>query len=296
MAIKLVIEALEEALGISQYDLDQSVITVGRSKSCHIELDHPEVSRRHFIVKFIDDAYVLLDEDSRHGTIVDGVKLEPYQNHVLHGEHVVEVPGFLLRLYWDGQRPKLERTTVVARKLLDELLQDEVGPRQCPRLILESRGYDFRFIEKKTSFVLGRLLGVDFSVDDEGVAKEHVSFVRDIYGVRINPLPGHEVLVNRRPIADPQILAHNDVIKVGNLDFLFKAREEDPDAAGHPEKIEPQGFVVKEEPSVIHRAPAAQEPSPQRAAPFVIRILDRFFVLAFFLVLAGASAIFFSLI
>ena len=56
----------------------------------------------------------------------------------------------------------------------------------------------------KTSFVLGRFPHVDFVVNDEHIAKEHVSFFRDINGICINPLPEHKVLVNGKPITDPE--------------------------------------------------------------------------------------------
>ncbi len=300
MAVKLVIEALEEPLSTSQYELDQSIITVGRSKSCHIELDHPEISRRHFIIKFMDNAYILFDEASRHGTIIDGVLLVAHQNYPIQSEHIIELPGFIIHLSCDGQKPKLERTTVVARKLLDELLQDEVVPRHCPRLVARNKELDFRFIEKKTSFVLGRLPHVDFSVAADGVAKEHVSFVRDLYGIRINPLPGHEVFVNGTPIIDPQILAHNSTIRVGSLEFLFKAKDDDdPDEKIGVEETESHLSLREEMPPsglVSILTTLAHEQKTNKAAPSVIKVLDRFFVVAFFFVLVGASAMFFSLI
>jgi len=302
MAIKLVIEALaKEPITTSQYELDQSVITVGRSKSCHIELDCPRISRRHFIIKFDDGRYYLADEGSRHGTIVDGQHLMPEQNFFLQSEHVIEIPGFRITLYSDGQKPRLERTTVVARKLLDELLQDEVDPRECPRLLAKNGQLEFRFVEHKTSFVLGRHPHVDFIVDGEDVALEHVSFVRDINGVLINPLPEHQVLVDGIFITDPQLLNHNSEITVGGTEFIFKLSDDRDGAidAKQPRMPilpddHPGHTDISSEPT--HEIETALKMPEPKVSPLFLKVLDTFFLMAFFLVVAWASAMFFSLV
>lgn len=300
MAIRLDIEALDSRLGEFCEELDQSLITFGRSKSCHIELDHPQVSRRHFIIKFVDNAYILLDEGSSHGTSLDGQQLEPLKSYPVGSKHQIKVPGFLIKLYCDGQKPRLERTTVVARKLLDELLQGEVSMRESPHLEAINGRYLFNFVEERTSFVLGTLSGLDFVVDDEQVSKKHVSFARDINGIRLIPVPEQAVFIDGKSAMEPQILTHGALVRVGSTELVYR---------DHSVKEQPEDDSIREEPEKIDGAPAGLPPvstlDPNKITATtqktlgrnpILKVLDRFFLLAFLLVLAGASVMFFELI
>ncbi len=283
MAIKMTIAPVHDETNVIAHELDQSLITVGRSKSCHIELDHPEISRRHFIVRYEDDAYVLIDENSRHGTTLDGQKLEPWKSYVLGEMQSISVPGFIIMLHCDGEKPRLERTTVVARKLLDDLLQEEIRPRDCPVLRANDSGQQFKFTEEKTTFVLGSASHADFVVHDEAMAKKHVAFMRDIFGIRIIPMPGHEIHVNGEVIAEPCLLANEATITIGPL-ILTYHESEPMSAASLAEETAPvkdsSAAIEEEEIATKVNAPL---PSRNRFAAF-----DRIFMLAFFAVCAGA--------
>jgi hypothetical protein len=289
MAIKVVIDGAEDTSLLS-HELDQSLITFGRSKSCHIELDHPGISRRHFIIRFEDNAYVLLDENSRHGTNLDGIALEAEKPYLLGKEHTISVPGFNIKLYCDGEKPRLERTTVVARKLLDDLLQGDISPRECPSLRSKDLDYDFKFVEEKTTFVLGTLSTADFVVHDKEVAKKHLSFTRDIFGIRLIPLPNQPVLVNGQAVLEPEFLSPEAVIKIGSLEFTFI------EAGGGGE--DSQKKIVEE----AQTTPLAEDAPPtimfenetKNASPIKkiskgpFWALDRIFVVAFFATALGA--------
>jgi pSer/pThr/pTyr-binding forkhead associated (FHA) protein len=287
MAIKLVIKDTSTVTPSVNHELDQSLITFGRSKSCHVELDHPNVSRRHFLIKFIDHEYILMDEGSRHGTILDGQKLEPRVGYPLAHGHLIEVPGFLVSLVSDGKKPKMERTLVVARQLLDELLQDDAKPRACPTLQSKDGQYRFSFVEEKASFVLGTWPEVDFVVASESVYKKHLSFARDINGIRLIPLPGHQVLYNNQAVAEPLILNHGSIIKVGDIELCFKEHDHQEiiltDEEPHPEPTLPL-------PKIEVQAPPQPKKHPD------LRAVDRLFLIAFVLVLAGTSVLLFEMI
>jgi len=292
MAIKLTIERVHERFLVSEHELDQSLVTFGRSRSCHIELDHPEVSRRHFIIKFIGNNYFITDEGSRHGTLFDGEPLKSQEMRVIETEHVIEVPGFVINLLCDGQKPKLERTTVVARQLLDELLRNGITPAECPSLHSKDGRYHFEFKEDKTSFVLGRLPQVDFVVKDEMVMNEHLSFVRDINGIRLNPLPGCEVVIDGARVTDPQILCHNCVIALGKTEFIFKKimdeniKTQNDDLAPNQEAVD-QTKVNPPSPSLSQEI--IVEASPPKY-PW-LKTLDRIFLFTFLVVSTCASVI-----
>lgn len=282
MTIQLHIEPKEADSGTMSYELDQSLITVGRSKSCHVELDHPEISRRHFIIKYIDDGYVLLDGNSRHGTIIDGVLTQPEITYPLGSEHCIEVPGFFIKLLCDGQQPHLERTTVVARQLLDDLLHEDVRPRENPSLIGVGR-YHFRFVDEKTRFVLGRHEKADFMVTDQDIAEKHVSFARDIFGIRIIPL-SHPVIVDGEIVQEPMLLNHGAQVSIGSLVFYFSETEQPL-----VEKIHQETIMVP--PPAFEPTATSGDLSPPLRS-FSIGALDVAFIAASIAILVGTIIIF----
>jgi hypothetical protein len=293
MAIKLIIEPRTGRTKKIIHNLDQPLITFGRSKSCHIELDDPGISRRHFTIKFVGDSNVLVDEGSRQGTIIDGIKLESNKPYPVDNKHFVEVPGFFINLFCDGQKPKLECSSLVAGKLLDELLQGGVEVRECSCLQSKNGIYHFNFIEEKTFFVLGKLPHVDFFIKEESIGKEHISFVRDINGIRLNPLPGHDVYINGIHIVDPEILTHGCSVRIGTIDFIFKAstnKTEAPlhESTEHLKKDKGDGSETE-----INETDEVHGPIK---AHHLLGIIDRLFLFAFLLVLISTSVIFFELI
>ncbi|HLQ78940.1 MAG TPA: FHA domain-containing protein, partial [Terriglobia bacterium] len=48
---------------------------VGRRTDCHVVINNPYVSRRHARIVFENDAYKLVDLDSRFGTFLRGVRI-----------------------------------------------------------------------------------------------------------------------------------------------------------------------------------------------------------------------------
>ena len=75
MTIKIIINSSENSMS-QELLCEQSLITFGRSKSCTVILEHAGVSRRHFIIRFTEGQYVIIDEGSTAGTILDGILLD----------------------------------------------------------------------------------------------------------------------------------------------------------------------------------------------------------------------------
>lgn len=287
--IRLIIDAINNTNGTYNQELDQSLITFGRSKSCHIVLDAPEISRRHFIIKFEKDAYIIIDESSRHGTYLDGHRLNPQESYSLGFEHKITVPGFVIGFWFDGQKPKMERTTVVARKLLDELLVEKIHPRECPSLCSRSGEYHFKFVEEKSSFLLGTLAKADFVVRHDHIEKSHLSFIRDINGIRLIPLSGHEVFVDNVPIKEPQILSHGAIVKLFDLEFIYREHEDLVESNVPTKSPDDKQENVIDLPTNLHQNEHHNKTNKQ----YNYKALDRLFLVTFLLVLFGISTIFF---
>ena len=67
--------AIEDGDEVLLVALDRPVIHVGRSPSADIVLDDATVSRRHAVIAQQDGQTVLLDDRSRHGVLVNGVRV-----------------------------------------------------------------------------------------------------------------------------------------------------------------------------------------------------------------------------
>lgn len=294
MAIKLIIESLEPDLKRDDLVCEQSLITFGRSKSCTVELNNIHVSKRHFLIRFLEGAYILMDEGSNLGTTLDGDMLEPLKSYVLHEQHQIEVPGFTISIFNDGHAPRLERTIVVARKLIGQILEDAQSTDQLPRLEDKDGRYLFLFNNDQASFVLGSSARLDFVIaHDQDVAKEHVSFIRDIFGVRLIPLMDAMTKVSEQEILEPYLLQHGDRIEIGQTKFLFK--EHADEALCHPALTAQEEQKPGYETDTLTKE---EDPMPaltnKKYRP--LRRLDSIFLGLFVLVTLGASFMFMALV
>lgn len=227
MTIKLTISSSENSLS-QELICEQSLITFGRSKSCTVTLEQALVSRRHFIIRYTEGQYVIIDEGSTAGTMLDGAPLDPKNCYELGASHEIIIPGFIISLENDNKPPRQERTTVMARKLMGKIFDGTDDADHVPRLTQSFNGTVFYFHDDKASFILGTLGHLDFIVDSDGhFAKEHVSFVRDISGLRIIPIIGAHTLLNDREIFEPEILNHNDKITLGVTNFIYQDYQDD---------------------------------------------------------------------
>lgn len=157
----------------------------------------------------------------------------------------------------------------VADNALSPLMDPFFGKESCPVGLISSDGrYNFTFAREKSFFSLGSI-NTDFVIDDQGIAKKHLSLVRDMDGIRLIPLWGHLVFINDQEVKEPQRLRHQDIIRVGQTHMTFYERPL---------------IAEKESPMKPHK--------PE----ILLKIFDRLFLGAFFLVLTGFLALFFELV
>lgn len=77
-----------------RFDLQESVVSIGREPDNPIQLCDAEVSRRHALVVFQDDGYHLIDLESANGVFVNGRRI---QDHPLkNGDQILVGQTFLL--------------------------------------------------------------------------------------------------------------------------------------------------------------------------------------------------------
>jgi pSer/pThr/pTyr-binding forkhead associated (FHA) protein len=58
-----------------QWDLRDKPLTVGRGEDVHARIDDKEMSRKHFVISPKDGGYVIQDQNSQNGTLVNGKRI-----------------------------------------------------------------------------------------------------------------------------------------------------------------------------------------------------------------------------
>ena len=83
----------------TRYPIEGGVLRIGRSNECGVVLEHPQVSREHAQVSRAAGEFVIEDLRSRHGTFLNGRRLE--EAATLSDGDVISVRGFALRFRLD---------------------------------------------------------------------------------------------------------------------------------------------------------------------------------------------------
>jgi predicted component of type VI protein secretion system len=80
-------------------------IVVGRSPSCDVVLDSPEVSRNHCRIEALNGSVLVTDLGSRNGTFVNGARIEAPLS--IRSDDEVEIGGFCLACSVSGSETAL---------------------------------------------------------------------------------------------------------------------------------------------------------------------------------------------
>ena len=106
---KLVLKFEERVL--KEVDLQNAVVTVGRLPNNTVQIDNPAVSSLHAKFFWDGSAFVVEDNDSMNGTIVNNA---PVKRHTLRGGDEVKIGKHTLLFKDEGARPSADKTIVEA--------------------------------------------------------------------------------------------------------------------------------------------------------------------------------------
>jgi phosphoserine phosphatase RsbU/P len=111
----------------TQTAIGHSPYTVGRMPGSDLLLEHPYVSRRHAEIVYQDGEFLIVDQGSRHGTYVNGKKVERHKLEINDAVHFGSIEGPLLRF---GIRGGMSGSTMRA-------LMDHLHPANEPNTAIE---------------------------------------------------------------------------------------------------------------------------------------------------------------
>ena len=86
-AVPLVRETVDLAIDGKRHPLDTRVVLIGRSQDCDIQLNDPNVSRRHAEIRQEEMSYSIVDLGSTNGLEVNGTRVR--QAKLEDGDRIV---------------------------------------------------------------------------------------------------------------------------------------------------------------------------------------------------------------
>jgi pSer/pThr/pTyr-binding forkhead associated (FHA) protein len=256
---------------------DAPRIVIGRSEGCEVRLPDPSVSVRHASIRARGAEYLLVDENSKNGTLLGKVLLSPLSPRVLRTGDRVRVGRIWLEIA-TGPAAGPISTPAAARAIALGLVAEgleERGESAEPRLrVVEGpdSGKTLSLAETGRLHVLGRANEAHLVLDDPDASRRHVGVtpkgdrvvVQDLGskggasldGAPLGPneaawRPGQALEVGRNVIA----LIHPAAEALAEI-------ERGPDEAMMPEER-----AVLDEPEASAPPPAVDSPAPSPAPP-----------------------------
>lgn len=183
-------------------------IVVGRGESCDIRLPDPTVSARHASIRQRGADYVLLDEGSTNGTVLDTVRLPPQSPRVLKAGDRVRVGAVWLVVGFDASAwptPPARARAVAVDRVLQVLAREGEDVRPSLEVVEgPDAGRSLRLDPDRT-YVIGRA-EVDVRLADELVGRRHVEVRREGDAVLVRDLGSRAgTLLGDRPVGDKEI-------------------------------------------------------------------------------------------
>lgn len=158
---------------------DAPRIVIGRSEGCEVRLPDPSVSLRHASIRARSAEYLLVDENSKNGTLLGKVLLAPLSPRVLRTGDRVRVGRVWLEIAI-GPPVAAVATPAAARGLALALVSEGLAARGEPAgpMIRVVEGPDagktLPLVEIGRLHVLGRANEAHLPLDDAAASRRHV--------------------------------------------------------------------------------------------------------------------------
>ncbi|WP_375760686.1 FHA domain-containing protein [Corallococcus exercitus] len=261
MSVRLTVTQRSEAGGASGKEvvLDDSVITLGRDKTCQVVLPQQAVSRNHARIIQEGTLYFLEDLGSAYGTKINGKALPKGEKELLRNGDVIAIAQYDVRFdkVVEIAPDVSDKTSFLARGILKDAMRGLAGgeerflrymngPREGQRIeISEAQEHVFGRDEKEADVIL----------KDDLVSRKHAKVRRDWSGTHVEDLGSRNgIKVNKKRV-NRKALKDGDELEIGATRFVYVDPAEPPD--------EP-AVSLSSESSAVVPAPSPPRPSPPK--------------------------------
>lgn len=234
--IKLILKLKDTQM--EEFNLEKSLITIGRSKENEVVIDNIAVSRRHAQIELKEGkSYVLRDLQSSNGTFLNGVHIDA-NDHPLNDGDIIGIAKFQLQVEGLAKAPppaakvlsqeEGEGTMIFGPSKRKPGIEPEAVPEpkalHWPSLAAtrgSKKGTDFKITKDLTT--LGKGSSDDVPVEGWFVSYPHAQISRHGDRFYISHVGGFfsNTKVNGVNIGEEHILKNKDEIQIGNSAFVF---------------------------------------------------------------------------
>lgn len=252
---------------------DAPRVVVGRSESCEVRLPERSVSHRHVSLRQRGGDWLIVDEGSTNGTVVERVALAPQSPRVVSDGDLVRVGRVFLQLRLGSAdiptRPAAAKEAAIDL-VIDALAAEGEDGRPRVRVVEgPDAGKDLR-IESDRRAVLGRARDCDLALEDVDASRRHVEIGRRGDAVVVRDLGSRTGCTLGSGEADAKEVDAADVVwkpgqrltLAGNvLELEFGALEELADVERAPDQRVAPGDLPWPGAGEIVDAPADADPA-----------------------------------
>jgi pSer/pThr/pTyr-binding forkhead associated (FHA) protein len=270
-------------------------IVIGRGSSCDVRLPDASVSFRHASLRAQGAEFALIDEGSRNGTFVGGVRVAARTSRIVRSGDRVRIGRVWLELRLDQSpvtRDLAAATRDLALGLVAQAMQRAGEDATTKVSVVEGRdqGATLQLSTEGRDYVLGRAAECDLPLSDSDVSRQHLEMRRQGGVVAVRDLDtkngswlgearvpsgsravwrpaqmlrvGHTVLALVEPVAEA--LAAIECAPDEALGQAELASEPPENAAAAPEVSAPQ--TRGPEGDLSAQSPPKQSPESERGA------------------------------
>lgn len=228
MALRLLVSAQGDPEQRSfRYDFggDRSQILLGRRGGVDVLLPHAAVSLVHARIERRGQGYLIVDDGSTNGTVVNGARLLPGEARALARGDRIAIGEFVLAVDDAASEEDFpgESSISIARRMVAEVL-GVLGPgdRHPTLTVLADGGGLLALGEVGRRYLIGSAPHCDLVLDDPTVSSEHAAIRRDYRGVTVSDLgSAYGLYVNDQFVAEERALRESDLLAVGRTRLRF---------------------------------------------------------------------------
>jgi len=196
---------------------------LGRARGCQVCFEDPSVSRRHASIVKRDERWFVVDHGGRHGTYLNGVRLEPEQPTVAAQGDFIRVGPYTFRIDFGGS--KVSTIAMTERQLGSDTIVERVSNREMGSLA-----------QHRLEVLIDGAVAINQSVDEEALGEAVVDVVLAGTG-----FPRAAMIRPTGSSDQVEVLVSRDTKVAKTADFSFSSSLLREAASGHIARLSRRG-------------------------------------------------------